>query len=145
MILKTRKASTEKRAVLVPNPKAKLFDQIREVMRFHHYSYRTERTYSQWVRRYLTFHRQPDCSGPEGGWRHPSGSGLGATGGARRRTGGRAGAPPGPVPFPPITPSESRFAKSCGLAPPEVPEGYRTMRILAQRIAGHPRPSRALM
>lgn len=66
-----RKASTEKRSVLVPNPKAKLFDQIREVMRFHHYSYRTERTYSQWVRRYLTFHRQPDCSGPEGGWRHP--------------------------------------------------------------------------
>ena len=27
----------KKREVLIPNPKAKLFDQIREVMRFHHY------------------------------------------------------------------------------------------------------------
>jgi integron integrase len=61
----------EKRAVLVPNPKARLFDQIREVMRFHHYSYRTEKTYSQWVRRYLAFHRQPDRSGPDSGWQHP--------------------------------------------------------------------------
>jgi hypothetical protein len=66
-----RKASREKRAVLVPNPKARLFDQLREVMRFHHYSYRTEKTYWQWVRRYLAFHRQTNRSGPEGGWRHP--------------------------------------------------------------------------
>lgn len=61
----------EKRPVLVPNPKARLLDQIREVMRFHHYSYRTEKTYSQWVRRYLAFHRRPERSGPDGGWRHP--------------------------------------------------------------------------
>jgi len=44
-----RKASKEQRAVLVP--KARWFDQIREVMRFHHYSYRTEKTCAQWVRR----------------------------------------------------------------------------------------------
>ena len=40
-------------------------------MRFHHYSYRTEKTYLQWIRRFLAFHRQPDRRGPEGGWRHP--------------------------------------------------------------------------
>ena len=33
--------------MLVLNPEAKLFDQIREVMRFHHYSYRTEKTYDR--------------------------------------------------------------------------------------------------
>jgi integron integrase len=66
-----RKASGQKRAVLVPNPKAKLFDQLREVMRFHHYSYRTEKTYAQWIRRYLAFHRQSDRAGPDRGWRHP--------------------------------------------------------------------------
>lgn len=65
------KASREKRAVLIPNPKARLFDQLREVMRFHHYSYRTERTYAQWIRRYLEFHRQADHAGRDGGWRHP--------------------------------------------------------------------------
>ena len=53
----------KKREGLIPNPKARLFDQIREVMRFHHYSYRTEKTYAQWVRRYLAFHRQPDTGG----------------------------------------------------------------------------------
>ena len=63
--------SKKKRAVLVPNPKAKLFDQVREVMRFHHYSYRTEKTYQQWIRRFLLFHRRPDRSGPDRGWRHP--------------------------------------------------------------------------
>ncbi len=71
-----RKASEHKRAVLVPNPKAKLFDQLREVMRFHHYSLRTEKTYAQWIRRYLAFHRQSDRSGPDGGWRHPRGLGA---------------------------------------------------------------------
>ncbi|MCU0789050.1 MAG: integron integrase [Verrucomicrobia bacterium] len=63
--------------MLVPNPKGKLFDQIREVMRFHHYSLRTERTYCQWTRRYLAFHRGKDRSGPSKGWRHPRE--LGAT------------------------------------------------------------------
>jgi len=57
--------------MLVPNPKGRLFDQIREVMRFHHYSLRTERTYCQWIQRYLGFHREADRSGPQRGWRHP--------------------------------------------------------------------------
>jgi hypothetical protein len=34
---------------LVPNPKAKLRDQFHEVMRFKHFSERTEKSYWQWV------------------------------------------------------------------------------------------------
>lgn len=42
---------------VIPNPKAKLLDQIREVMRLKHYSIRTERTYCDWVRRYVHYHQ----------------------------------------------------------------------------------------
>ena len=42
---------------VVPNPKLKLLDQIREVMRLKHYSLRTEQTYADWVRRYVHFHQ----------------------------------------------------------------------------------------
>jgi hypothetical protein len=42
---------------IIPNPKAKLPDQLREVMRLKHYSIRTERSYIDWVRRYVKFHR----------------------------------------------------------------------------------------
>jgi hypothetical protein len=42
---------------VIPNPKLKLLDQVREVMRVKHYSLRTERTYCDWVRRYVGFHQ----------------------------------------------------------------------------------------
>jgi hypothetical protein len=42
---------------VIPNPKLKLLDQMREVMRLKHYSLRTERTYCDWVRRYVHFHQ----------------------------------------------------------------------------------------
>jgi hypothetical protein len=42
--------------VFLPNPKAKLLDQLREVMRVKHYSLRTERSYRDWVRRFVKFH-----------------------------------------------------------------------------------------
>jgi integron integrase len=41
---------------VIPNPKAKLLDQVREVMRVKHYAIRTEATYCDWVRRYVRFH-----------------------------------------------------------------------------------------
>jgi integron integrase len=41
---------------VVPNPKLKLLDQVREVMRLKHYSIRTERSYCDWIRRYVKFH-----------------------------------------------------------------------------------------
>ncbi|MFH7320537.1 integron integrase [Desulfurivibrio sp. D14AmB] len=39
-----------------PNPSLKLMDQVREVLRYHHYAYRTETTYCQWILRYIRFH-----------------------------------------------------------------------------------------
>jgi len=42
----------------IPNPKLKLklLDQLSEVMRFKHYSLRTERTYREWIKRFILFH-----------------------------------------------------------------------------------------
>jgi integron integrase len=40
----------------------KLLDRVRDVIRAKHYSYRTEETYVQWIRRYILFHNK----------RHPS-------------------------------------------------------------------------
>jgi integron integrase len=42
--------------VIHPNPKLKLLDQVKEVMRLKHYSLGTERSYSDWIRRYVKFH-----------------------------------------------------------------------------------------
>ena len=41
---------------VVPNPKLKLMDQVHEVMRLRHYSLSTERSYCDWIRRYVKFH-----------------------------------------------------------------------------------------
>ena len=35
----------------------KLLDRVRQVMRLHHYSLHTERTYVDWIKRYVRFHR----------------------------------------------------------------------------------------
>jgi len=49
----------------LPNPKAKLRDQLHEVMRFKQFSLRTEVAYWNWIRQFLQFHRV------QGVWRHP--------------------------------------------------------------------------
>src|SRR5438874_11169884 len=38
-------------------PKKKLLDQVRDVLRLKHYSLRTERTYCDWITRFIRFHR----------------------------------------------------------------------------------------
>ena len=35
----------------------KLLDQVRDVLRLHHYSIHTERTYLDWIKRYIQFHQ----------------------------------------------------------------------------------------
>ncbi len=40
------------------NPPRKLLDQVRDAIRLKHYSYRTEETYVQWIRRYILFHNK---------------------------------------------------------------------------------------
>jgi hypothetical protein len=39
-----------------PDPKLKLMDQVRQVLRYHHYSYSSERTYCEWIVRFIKFH-----------------------------------------------------------------------------------------
>lgn len=38
-----------------PNQNLRLMDQVREVLRYHHYAYRTEQTYCQWILRYIHY------------------------------------------------------------------------------------------
>ncbi|MFC1461449.1 integron integrase, partial [Verrucomicrobiota bacterium] len=45
-----------------PDPRKKLIEQVREVMRYHHYAFRTEQTYCYWIVKYIHFY---------GGKRHP--------------------------------------------------------------------------
>jgi hypothetical protein len=45
-----------RKEAIMPNPKLKLMDQVREVLRLKHYSIRTERCYCDWIRRYVHFH-----------------------------------------------------------------------------------------
>lgn len=46
----------------MPHPPKKLLDQVREAIRLKHYSYRTEQSYVDWIKRYILFHAK----------RHPS-------------------------------------------------------------------------
>ena len=36
-----------------PDPRSKLMDQARQVLRYHHYAYRTEQAYCDWIVRYI--------------------------------------------------------------------------------------------
>jgi hypothetical protein len=70
----TPKVFPAKAAFVMANPKSKLLDQLREVLRLKHYSLRTEEAYGQWVRRFLRFHRLKDGDSQRSslrGWRHP--------------------------------------------------------------------------
>ena len=60
------KSFPAKAAFVIANPKSKLLDQLREVLRVKHYSLHTEEAYVQWTRRFLKFHRDQ-----AGVWRHP--------------------------------------------------------------------------
>jgi Phage integrase, N-terminal SAM-like domain len=44
-------------ATSATNRQPKLLEQVRQVMRLHHYSLHTERTYVEWIRRFIHFHR----------------------------------------------------------------------------------------
>ena len=39
-----------------PNQEYRLMDQVREVLRYYHYAYRTEQSYSSWILRYIKFY-----------------------------------------------------------------------------------------
>jgi len=60
------KAASLRSPGVVPNPKARLLDQVRDVIRVKHYSIRTEEAYVQWIKRFIFFHgkRHPREMGP---------------------------------------------------------------------------------
>ena len=39
-----------------PNPDLRLIDQVRQVLRYHHYPYRTEQAYCDWIMHFIKFH-----------------------------------------------------------------------------------------
>jgi hypothetical protein len=47
--------------------KIKIIEQIRQVMRLHHYSIHTERTYLDWIKRYIAFYRMKSREDLAGG------------------------------------------------------------------------------
>src|SRR5438309_2249797 len=62
--------------MLLPESRAsdkpkKLLERVRDVIRVKHYSLRTERTYCDWIERFIRFHRM----------RHPGEMGAGEVGG----------------------------------------------------------------
>ena len=45
---------------------SKLLDQVSDKIRLRHYSYRTEKTYIHWIKRYILFHNKTHPNQLEG-------------------------------------------------------------------------------
>jgi hypothetical protein len=43
---------------LSTTPKPKLLEQVRQAIRMRHYSYRTEKAYVHWIKRFIFFHNK---------------------------------------------------------------------------------------
>jgi len=57
----------ENKVKFTPNPNLNLMDQALEPLRYYHYAHSTEKTYCQWIRRYIYFYgkkRHPKEMGP---------------------------------------------------------------------------------
>ncbi len=48
----------ESKKNFTPNPNLKLLDQVRETLRYYHYARSTEKTYCQWILRYIYFYEK---------------------------------------------------------------------------------------
>lgn len=46
----------ESKVKFKPNPKYRLMDQVREVLRYYHYAYSTEQSYCSWILQYIKFY-----------------------------------------------------------------------------------------
>jgi integron integrase len=46
----------EKKPKFKPDSNLKLMDQVRQVLRYYHYAYKTEQTYCDWILRFVKFH-----------------------------------------------------------------------------------------
>ena len=52
----TNRMETKNKSKFKPDPKLKLMDQVRQVLRYHHYVYRTEQTYCDCIVRFIKCH-----------------------------------------------------------------------------------------
>ncbi len=48
----------ENKVKFTPNPSLMLMDQVLETLRYYHYARSTEKTYCQWIRRYIYFYEK---------------------------------------------------------------------------------------
>lgn len=48
----------ENKSKFIPNPQLKLMDQVRETLRYYHYARSTEKSYCQWILRYIYFYEK---------------------------------------------------------------------------------------
>lgn len=48
----------KKQEIYTPRKPRKLLDQVSDIMRLKHYAYRTELTYSGWIKRFILFHEK---------------------------------------------------------------------------------------
>jgi hypothetical protein len=37
---------------------SKLLDEVRDTLRVHHYAMKTEKSYAQWIKRFIVFHKK---------------------------------------------------------------------------------------
>ena len=52
-ILRNSVDSMENSKKFRPDTKLRLMDQVRQALRYHHYAYRTEQIYCDWIMRYI--------------------------------------------------------------------------------------------
>ena len=48
--------SSKKQEKFKPDPNLKLMDQTKQVLRYHHYAFKTEKTYCDWILRFIKYH-----------------------------------------------------------------------------------------
>ncbi len=51
-------------SVTSKNLEPRLFDRVRDALRFRHYSYRTGQAYLHWIKRYIYFHQKQHPAAP---------------------------------------------------------------------------------
>jgi hypothetical protein len=56
-VIAPRRVSAKGWELMVPNPKLKLLDQVREVLRIKHYAIRTQQADCDWIKRQVGFHQ----------------------------------------------------------------------------------------
>ena len=57
-VLKNQMPALASNGQIEPPPR-KMLDRVRDAIRVKHYSYQTEKSYVQWIRRFILFHNKP--------------------------------------------------------------------------------------